>query len=246
MLNHSFVFYLLQVLKDGLFENQTIENFELVMKPKVQLTKILDSFSRIHCPKLEYFVGFSSIVSGKGNMGQTNYGLANSHLERICESRRKSNFPALAIQWGAVGDVGVVHESMGGSKTVIAGTLPQPITSCLNVLEKLLYFQDQITNGIVSSIVLPSAEEGSSSHAGITESHNTDTTSMSSSILKILGLDEASILSRKDSTLTQLGMDSLMLVEVKQLFERRANAHLSNNEIRLLTWDKILEFQRAS
>lgn len=48
---------------------------------------------------------FSSVSCGKGNAGQTNYGMANSVMERICETRKEEGLPALAIEWGAVGDV---------------------------------------------------------------------------------------------------------------------------------------------
>jgi fatty acid synthase len=52
-----------------------------------------------------YFVIFSSVSCGRGNAGQTNYGMANSIMERICERRKRDGFPALAIQWGTIGDV---------------------------------------------------------------------------------------------------------------------------------------------
>lgn len=54
---------------------------------------------------IRYFVVFSSLSCGRGIIGQTNYGMANSIMERICEKRKKDGYPALAIQWGAVGDV---------------------------------------------------------------------------------------------------------------------------------------------
>ena len=71
------------------------------------------------CPDLEYFVVFSSASCGRGNAAQTNYGMFNSVMERICESRRENNFPALAIQWGAVGDVGLVADMAEENKTVV-------------------------------------------------------------------------------------------------------------------------------
>lgn len=52
------------------------------------------------------FVIFSSVSCGRGNAGQSNYGMANSVMERICERRRSDGLPALAIEWGAVADVG--------------------------------------------------------------------------------------------------------------------------------------------
>lgn len=64
------------------------------------------------CPQLEQFVVFSSVVSGYGNAGQTNYGMANSIIERICESRKAEKLPALAIQWGPIRDVGVLADML--------------------------------------------------------------------------------------------------------------------------------------
>lgn len=101
------------------------------------------------CPDLSYFVAFSSVSCGRGNAGQSNYGYANSAMERVCEKRRYDGLPGLAVQWGAIGDVGVVLETMGGNNTVIGGTLPQRITSCLEVLDLFLCQQQPVTSSFV-------------------------------------------------------------------------------------------------
>ena len=44
--------------------------------------------------------------------GQTNYGYANSASDRLCEERAALGLPALSIQWGVIGHVGFVEESM--------------------------------------------------------------------------------------------------------------------------------------
>ena len=49
-----------------------------------------------------------------------------------------SVYSGLAIQWGAIGDVGVVLETIGTNDTVIGGTLPQRMNSCLHVLDQFL------------------------------------------------------------------------------------------------------------
>ena len=102
------VFNLAAVLRDALLENLEEGQFKAVSSPKVDGTKNLDATSRKLCPALDYFVCFSSVSCGRGNAGQTNYGLANSAMERICEQRQANGLPGLAIQWGAIGDVGLI------------------------------------------------------------------------------------------------------------------------------------------
>lgn len=104
------IFHLAVVLKDGFFENQTEEHFMTSLKPKAEAAKHLDALTRDLCPQLQDFVIFSSVSCGRGNAGQSNYGMANSIMERICEKRKSEGFPALAIQWGAIGEVRKTHK----------------------------------------------------------------------------------------------------------------------------------------
>lgn len=62
---------------------------------KVQSTKNLDKLSRTLCTDLDWFVCFSSVSCGRGNAGQSNYGYANSVMERICEDRLKEGLPGM-------------------------------------------------------------------------------------------------------------------------------------------------------
>ncbi|KAK8775539.1 hypothetical protein V5799_031117 [Amblyomma americanum] len=86
-----------EVLRDGLLENQTVEAFETVFRVKIDATEHLDIISRRSCPDLDHFVCFSSISSGFGNIGQTNYGYANSAMERICECRAADGLPVPSL-----------------------------------------------------------------------------------------------------------------------------------------------------
>ena len=114
------IFHLAAVLKDGLFENQTIEAFQAVSKPKYHGTIYLDQLTRNKevAKDLHWFVVFSSVSSGRGNAGQANYGFANSAMERICEERVKSGLPGVAIQWGAIGDVGLIQVRNSNKSTI--------------------------------------------------------------------------------------------------------------------------------
>jgi len=102
------IFNLAAVLCDALIENLTEADFKTVIRPKVDGTRNLDAVSRKSCPSLDYFVVFSSVSCGRGNAGQTNYGFANSAMERMIEQRQANGLPGLAIQWGAIGDVGII------------------------------------------------------------------------------------------------------------------------------------------
>ncbi|CAG7731276.1 unnamed protein product [Allacma fusca] len=102
------VFNLALVLQDALFSNQTAKAFEMVSNSKATATLHFDALTRLYAPSMDYFVVFSSLACGKGNAGQSNYGYANSAMERICEQRIQDGFPARAIQWGVVADVDVL------------------------------------------------------------------------------------------------------------------------------------------
>ncbi|XP_049273459.1 fatty acid synthase-like [Rhipicephalus sanguineus] len=214
------------VLRNALLENQTPESYETVCKPKVDGTLRLDELSRKMCPQLDHFVVFSSVSCGRGNAGQTNYGYANSVMERICERRVADGLPGLAIQWGAIGDVGVLHDTMGAD-VVVGGTLPQRISSCMAVMDRFL----SQSHPVVSSLV--KADLSTKSDGKVTQN-------LVQSVAHILGVEEPSSLNPSMS-LGELGMDSLMGVEVKQTIERDYDLSLSMQEIRQLTINRLLE-----
>ncbi|PIO30637.1 hypothetical protein AB205_0176770 [Aquarana catesbeiana] len=89
------IFNLAMVLKDAMIENLSTKLFQDVNKPKYDGTLNLDSVSREKCLELDHFVVFSSVSCGRGNAGQSNYGFANSTMERICEKRRQDNLPGM-------------------------------------------------------------------------------------------------------------------------------------------------------
>lgn len=93
------IFQLAVALRDSILDNQTVEKFVECVLPKGTATEHLDELSRKLAPQLKYFVIFSSVSCGRGNAGQSNYGFANSIMERIIEKRHKDGLPAKAIQW---------------------------------------------------------------------------------------------------------------------------------------------------
>ncbi|XP_048000881.1 fatty acid synthase-like [Leguminivora glycinivorella] len=218
------VFNVAVVLRDAFLENQTPVMFHAVAAPKIDATRALDLAARELAPELEHFVVFSSVTCGRGNAGQSNYGLANSAMERVCERRQEDGLPALAVQWGAVGDVGVLAAMSGYEDVEIGGTVPQRIASCLATLGSLL----ASPHAVVSSLVL----------ADRRRVKETSAHSLVQAVANILGFKDLSKIP-ETSTLAELGMDSLMSAEIKQTLERGYDLMLSVQEIRALTFSKL-------
>ena len=82
------------------------------------------------------------------------------------------------MQWGAVGDVGFVADNMGGNDTLVGGTVPQRISSCLACLDQFLN-QPQYT--VTSSVVLPEKKSGKENTSG------TSRPNLVEAVAKILG-----------------------------------------------------------
>jgi len=92
------------VVEDGLIRNMDAGQIRRVLAPKVlgalnlhQLTQNLS---------LDYFVLFSSATTLFGNPGQGNYVAANATLEALARNRRASGLAATCVRWGAIDDVG--------------------------------------------------------------------------------------------------------------------------------------------
>ncbi|XP_053606924.1 fatty acid synthase-like [Plodia interpunctella] len=219
------VFNLAAVLRDAFLENQTPADFQTVAKPKVNGTKALDVATRELCPELDYFVAFSSVSCGRGNAGQTNYGFANSVMERICEQRQADGLPGLAVQWGAIGEVGLIVETMS-DEAVVGGTVPQRIASCMEALGALL----ARPHAVAASLVLADKRRaGPATQLDVVHA-----------LANILGIKNPNKTS-DTATLAELGMDSLMGAEIKQTLERSYDLVLGVQEIRTLTFARLRE-----
>ncbi|XP_025268427.1 fatty acid synthase-like [Camponotus floridanus] len=220
------IFNLAVVLNDKICQNHTIETFQEPFRAKAWTTMNLDQLSRKICPQLRHFVVFSSVSCGRGNAGQTNYGMANSIMERICEKRVQEGLHGLAIQWGAIGDVGLVADMQDDDKEmIIGGTLQQKITSCIEKLEEFLLQE----HPVVASMVVAEKRSDAFGASNIVET-----------VANIMGLKDLNNVARH-TPLPELGMDSMMAVEIKQTLEREFDVFLTAQDIRYLNFAKLIE-----
>ncbi|CAG2119967.1 unnamed protein product, partial [Medioppia subpectinata] len=225
------IFHLSLVISDGFLENQSIDSFSKVFESKSKPLVHLDHVSRQMCPQLDHFVVFSSAVTWLGNAGQSNYGFTNAVMERLCEQRQREGLPALAIQWGPVGDVGYVADNITTNDYTVGVARSQRMYSCLQTLDQLL--ESGVT--ICSSVVFRDKKTSKCDSLA-------DCKDLLTAVSRILGLAKCNA----KTSLAELGMDSLLSVETKQVFERDFELVLSTQEIQNLTIERIRQISLSS
>ncbi len=126
------------VIDDGLAQNLTMEQMDQVMQPKVAGAWNLHQASR-DLP-LDFFVLYSSITTLLGNPGQAHYVAANAWLEAFAQWRRQQGLPALAILWGAIADAGYLtrHEKTRDLLQQRLGGAALTAATALDVLETMI------------------------------------------------------------------------------------------------------------
>ena len=146
------IFHLALIPNNRLLENQTFESFSETVETKAKQFQNFDEISRQMKLNIDYFVVFSTVCCGKGNGGQTNYGYGNSVCERICDDRRKDGLHGLAIQWGPIGDVGIIADD--DISSLLQTVVKQRINSCFEALDKMLQTNEAIVSCFVSTVSL--------------------------------------------------------------------------------------------
>jgi NADPH:quinone reductase-like Zn-dependent oxidoreductase/acyl carrier protein len=125
------------VLDDGLLAGLSPQRFERVMAPKVLGTWLLHEHSTSH--PLDFFVMLSSISSLVGNVGQGNYAAANAFLDHFAHYRRALGLPAVTVNWGALGDVGVAARNPALEQMLAAaGIRSLPVAQAVAAIEGVL------------------------------------------------------------------------------------------------------------
>uniref|UniRef100_A0A182QUE6 Fatty acid synthase n=1 Tax=Anopheles farauti TaxID=69004 RepID=A0A182QUE6_9DIPT len=156
--------------------------------------------------------------------------MANSIMERIIEHRVAQGLPGKAIQWGAIGEVGIVADMQEDKIDMeIGGTLQQRLASCIQVLDQLLTNSEPI----VASMVVAEKRSSSGGAKNIVEA-----------VMNIMNIRDMKSVS-VESTLADIGMDSLMAVEIRQVLERDFDIILTPQDLRTLTFSKLQKLADA-
>ena len=241
------------VLEDGLLEGLDEQCLERVLAPKVDGVRALDA--AVRADKLQYFVVYSSAATLIGNPGQGAYVLANAYLEGFVRERRARGEPGLAIGWGAISDVGVVARDRELAERIArtTGVTGIPARDALAFLGKLLargadtsavaVFSAVGRSAVSGSLTLlsspafaalaPSGRAGETTGADLasalagksdTQAREIVVATMISEIARILRVPEDGI--SPNRPLAEIGMDSLMALELRLGLEERLGIEL--------------------
>ncbi|KAG5671364.1 hypothetical protein PVAND_001565 [Polypedilum vanderplanki] len=215
------IFNFAAVIRDAEFENHTIEDFNQSLAPKALATKFLHELSLKYCPMLKHFVGYSSIMCGRGYPGQTTYGMANSIMERIIEERYEMGLPAKVIQWGPIGDVGLLADVELNRKMKLNFEFPmQSLASFLEQHDILLNHPEPI---VACTVIFNKNDKSTDEKKNFIEM-----------LMEVLNIEDRKSISMS-STFSQLGIDSLAGIEIQQMIERNYGVLIESNELRNLT-----------
>lgn len=242
------------VLEDGLLDGLTERSLSAVVLPKALGVRTLDEATR--SDPLQCFVVYSSATTLIGNPGQGAYVLANAYMEGVMRERRLAGLPALAVGWGAIADAGVIARDtqLGERLQRTTGVAGVPFRDALRHLGRLLAQADavdpvQIYSSLGTSAVATSlAVLKSPAFAGLADSPSDQGEAVSidlaaqiegksqsealeivlsatkAEIGRILRMEADSIDARRP--LSEIGMDSLMALELRLGVEKRIGIEL--------------------
>lgn len=125
------------VLEDALLTNLDRALLDRVLAPKV--SGAWNLHVQTAGRPLDLFVLFSSLSSVFGHAGQGNYAAANAFLDGLAWHRRALGLPALTVNWGYLGEVGyLARRGELGERLERQGVLSFTVEQALASLEKAL------------------------------------------------------------------------------------------------------------
>ncbi|AKQ65677.1 Malonyl CoA-acyl carrier protein transacylase [Myxococcus hansupus] len=158
------IFHSAGVLADSSLLQWASRDFETVMGPKVQGAWNLHALATD--ATLEQFVLFSSTASLMGSPGQASYAAANAFLDALAQLRRARGLPAVSLNWGSWGEVGMaVADARRGERLAGQGMSPMSVDEALAAMAQVL-----VENPIRRGIARFDAERWCASHPSIATS----------------------------------------------------------------------------
>ena len=184
---------------------------------------------------LDWWVGFSSTSSLLGAPGQGAYAAASAWLDGLVAWRRASGLPAITINWGQWSDVGVARsltfsaldpidpaEGIEALEAVLAGAIGRVGVARLRLDRAAAAFPELSQLGYFETLAEELDFDGDDDWPGVdtiremdaVEASRVITARLGNRILAIMGYPKGSSIDT-NQPLTELGMDSLMAVRIR-------------------------------
>jgi acyl carrier protein len=205
-----------------------------MLRPKVIGTCMLHE--RTKGCDLDFFIAFSSTASVTGSRDMAHYVAANQFLDSFAHARRAQNLPMLSINWGSWQRD---HDSAGASLLARMGLLPMESSLALQCLSQALHspranimvanvdwsalkavYETRRVRPMLAhvgaSLATPDhgAEPSRASSAEVRVPDRSVAESVTCAAAAVLGFRNGDIPPR-DVPLTDLGLDSLMAVDLR-------------------------------
>jgi len=243
------------LLDDGMLTEQASDRFRKVMVPKVAgawnlnaLTERLD---------LDLFVLFSSVMGTIGSAAQGAYSAANACLDALAAHRRAQGLPAMSLAWGPWAEVGMAMGLSAGLRARLAGQGLAMIAPAqgMALFDKAITRREAqlvvapldlraagaafgasvppVWRALVRSSTTRAAAASSnwlSEIAALPAERRVDamTQAVRAEVARVLSLGRAAAVPA-DRPLRELGLDSLIAVELRNALGRRVGATLPAN-----------------
>jgi malonyl CoA-acyl carrier protein transacylase len=228
------------VLDDGVLLQQTWARFRQVMAPKVAGTWNLHLLTQ-EIP-LDFFVCFSSMASLLGSPAQGNYVVANTFMDALAHHRRALGLPSLSINWGPWAEVGMATKlgKHAQRRLTAQGLGSISLDDGLQILSELLgqkiaqigvlpinwsLFLPQFSQGIQSPFLEAFTSQPSVAQkhgllkqleaSPVTEHRTILFNHVRAEIAQVLELKTPEQIQASQKLFDELGIDSLMAVELK-------------------------------
>ena len=237
------------VIEDGFAADIDIARVARITDPKLSGAIALDALTRND--PIELFLLFSSATTLVGAPGQGVYVAANMALEALARRRRAEGRPALAVAWGSIEDAGYLAErpavrdslarrlgarpipaaqALAGLPAMIASGLPAVAFADTNWAEAHRFLPILATPLFMESRAKVSPSPVDESLAERLASLDPEA---ALALLKTVVADEAATILRLPGEgidplrpLSEIGMDSLMAVELRLALENRLRIDL--------------------
>jgi acyl transferase domain-containing protein/thioesterase domain-containing protein/acyl carrier protein len=240
------------VLEDHAVMQLDSDALNRVLRPKVNGSWHLHhAFNGGGQDQLDFFILFSSAASILGSPGQANYAAGNAFMDSLAHYRRAKGQPALSINWGPWAEVGMAANAQLGERLAQAGIQSIPPSDGLAVLESLVVSAPAQVGVMNTDWELIGSRMPKLCHASAlseliplqvspaTTKHVTPTTpSTRPEELEIyLRRELAKVLYRAEETIPldrnfiELGLDSIMMMEVMNSIERDLGLKLFPKEV---------------